>query len=225
MQQIATCGKLFADPPPRKKRKGETGAESGGCRTFQKFRVHAVPRVGSVPKETGGNTLTDRRSEQYRQHSLRRLRAVLTSSFERAQLLTLRYAPGQTVPLAVADRQYRTFMGQARSLVGKPIRYVVMTEYTPSDARIAAYQLVTDLPSEICRETADSWFMGETSVVLVDAQQLAGFAAGLMAQPVDQRQKGRRYWRTSRGLSQKCGSVPAHPNTKAPANLGEQRQY
>jgi hypothetical protein len=169
--------------------------------------------------------LTDRRSEQYRQHSLRRLRAVLTSSFERAQLLTLRYAPGQTVPLAVADRQYRTFMGQARSLVGKPIRYVVMTEYTPSDARIAADQLITDLPSEICREIADSWFMGETSVVLVDAQQLAGFAAGLMAQPVDQRQKGRRYWRTSRGLSQKCGSVPAHPNTKAPANLGEQRQY
>ena len=140
--------------------------------------------------------MTDRRAEQYRQHSLRRLKAVLTSSFDCAQLLTLRYAPGQTVPLAVADRQYRTFMGQARSSVGKPIRYVVMTEYTPSDARIAAYQLVTDLPSEICREIA-----------------------GLMAQPMDQRQKGRRYWGTSRGLSRKCGSVPALPNPQAPTNL------
>lgn len=59
------------------------------------------------------------------------------------------------------------------------IRYVVITEYAPSDARIAAYQLVTDLPSEICREIADSWFMGETSVVPVDTQQLAGFAAGI----------------------------------------------
>lgn len=163
--------------------------------------------------------MTDRRAEQYRQHSLRRLKAVLTSSFDCAQLLTLRYAPGQTVPLAVADRQYRTFMGQARSSVGKPIRYVVITEYAPSDARIAAYQLVTDLPSEICREIADSWFMGETSVVPVDTQQLTSFAAGLMAQPVDQRQKGRRYRGTSRGLSRKCGSVPAHPNPQAPANL------
>lgn len=79
--------------------------------------------------------MTDRRAEQYRQHSLRRLKAVLTSSFDCAQLLTLRYAPGQTVPLAVADRQYRTFMGQARSSVGKPIRYVVMTRIAGSWAR------------------------------------------------------------------------------------------
>ena len=83
-------------------------------------------------------------------------------------------------------------MGQARSSVGKPIRYVVMTEYTPSDARIAAYQLVTDLPSEICREIAESWFMGETTVEMMDARQLANVAAGLMTRPVDGREKGRR---------------------------------
>ena len=163
--------------------------------------------------------MTDRRAEQYRQHSLRRLKAVLTSSFDCAQLLTLRYAPGQTVPLAVADRQYRTFMGQARSLVGKPIRYVVMTEYTPSDARIAAYQLVTDLPSEICREIAESWFMGETTVEMMDARQLANVAAGLMTRPVDGREKGRRYWGASLGLSRRCSIGLARPNPQALADL------
>lgn len=163
--------------------------------------------------------MTDRRAEQYRQHSLRRLKAVLTSSFDCAQLLTLRYAPGQTVPLAVADRQYRTFMGQARSSVGKPIRYVVMTEYTPSDARIAAYQLVTDLPSEICREIAESWFMGETTVEMMDARQLANVAAGLMTRPVDGREKGRRYWGASLGLSRRCSIGLARPNPQALADL------
>lgn len=163
--------------------------------------------------------MTDRRSEQYRRHSLRRLGDVLASSFDRAQLLTLHYAPGQTVPLAVADRQYRTLMDRARSLVGKPIRYVVMTEYSHSDARIVAYRLVMDLPSETCRKIADNWFMGETSVVPVDTQQLVGFAVGLTANPLDQRQKGRRYWGTSRGLSRKCGSGPTRPSPKASADL------
>lgn len=163
--------------------------------------------------------MTDRRAEQYRQHSLRRLKAVLTSSFDCAQLLTLRYAPGQTVPLAVADRQYRTLMGRARSLAGRPIRYVKMTEYSQSDARIVAFRLISDLPAETCREIAESWFMGETTVEMMDARQLADVAAGLMTRPVDGREKGRRYWGASLGLSRRCSIGLARPNPQARADL------
>lgn len=149
--------------------------------------------------------IAEKRTAYHRQHSLRRMASLLTSHFEHAQLLTLRYASGQTVPPAIADRQYKTLMVRARHLAGGPIRYVKMAEYGPYDARITAYRLIVDLPAETCREIADSWFMGEATVEPMDAQQIAAFAADLTAKAADNREKGRRVWAASLGLTRQPG--------------------
>ena len=110
-------------------------------------------------------------------------------------------------------------MGRARSLAGGPIRYVKMTEYGQSEARIVAFRLISDVPAETCREIADSWFMGETTVETMDARQLADVAVGLMTRPVDGRKKGRRYWGASLGLSRRCSVGLARLKPQALAAL------
>lgn len=156
--------------------------------------------------------VAEKRAVYDRQRSLCRMATLLTSRFEHAQLLTLRYAPGQAVPLAIADRQYRTLMDRARRLATKSLRYVKIAEYSPFDARIAAYRLVIDLPLETCREIANNWFMGEATVDSLDACQLAAFASDLTARPADGRGKGRRAWVTSLGLAQQPNLNSVHPD-------------
>lgn len=150
--------------------------------------------------------MTDKKAAYHRRRSLSRMGALLTSLFEQAQLLTLCYAPGSSVPVAIADRQYRTLMGAARSLAGGPFRYVKVTEYGAGPAaRVTAYRLILDLPPGICQEIAGRWFMGKATVEPLDARQIAAFAADLAVQPAaGGKAVGRRMWATSRGLAQRC---------------------
>ena len=160
--------------------------------------------------------MTKRQAAYHRRRSLCRAAALLTSHFEHAQLLTLRYTPGPLVPLAIADSQYRTLMRRARRLTGGPFPYVKLADYAPSVAQVTAYRLIVDLPAGICREIADSWFMGEATAEPLETQQLAALAADLAERPEGKRGKGRRNWTTSRGLAQQpCRNPQALADFKA----------
>ncbi|MCM1234389.1 MAG: hypothetical protein NC489_30175 [Ruminococcus flavefaciens] len=136
----------------------------------------------------------------YRLRSSSRLVSMITANFESAQLLTLRYAPGVPVPRPLADSQYFSLMHSARRIAGGAFDYVRVTDYGPAEAPQTVHRLITDLPSDICRKIASSWFMGESTVEPLNAAQLASLASELMIRPEDAREKGRKTWAASRSL-------------------------
>ena len=161
--------------------------------------------------------MTENQAAYHRRRSLCRLAALLTGPCAFAQLLSLYYATGPSIPSAIVDRQYRTLMEQARRLAGGPFRYVKVTEYgTDPLSSAIVHRLFLDLPAEICQEIAKHWFMGNATVEQLSTQQLTEFAADLMArQPGHRREKGRRVWTTSLGLVQQT-----QRNPQALADLG-----
>lgn len=152
--------------------------------------------------------MTEKQAAFYSRRSLCRMTALLTSHFAQAQLLTLRYVAGPLIPHAIIDSQYRSLMCKARRLAGGPFPYVKLTQYGPSAGQVLAYRLIADLPAEVCREIAGSWFMGGTSVEPLDVHQIASLAADLADRPEDKREKGQKSWTTSRGLAQSLGLTP-----------------
>lgn len=158
--------------------------------------------------------MTEKQAAYHRRRSLCRVAALLTSHFEHAQLLALCYTPGPPLPQAIADSQYRALMHRARHLAGGPFPYVKLADYAPSVAQVTAYRLIVDLPAGVCREIADSWFMGKATVEPLEEQQLTALAADLVERPEGRRGKGRRSWATSLGLAQQ----PCR-NPQAPADL------
>ena len=148
--------------------------------------------------------MTKTQAAYFRNRSLCRMTALLTCQCAFTQLLSLYYAPGPSIPSVIADSQYRTLMKQARRLAGGPFRYMKVTEYGEGSlSPPMVHRLFLDLPAELCQEIAKHWFMGNATVERLDRQQLAEFAADLMAQPECQREKGRRVWTTSLGLAQR----------------------
>lgn len=146
--------------------------------------------------------MTERQAAYHRQRSICRMAALLTSLSAPVHLLSLYYAPGPAVPNVIVDCQYRTLMDRARRLAGGPFRYVKATEYgagPPSPGIVL--RLFLELPAEVCQELARHWFMGNATMEQLDTQQIAQFAADLMAHPVCQKEKRRRPWTTSLGLA------------------------